>query len=295
MARQPVDRPDAPEQESPYSICSVRAHLVQFDIAWENKPANHRAAGAMIASARTEEGDLVLLPEMFDTGFSLNVERTADEDGASASFLSEAAARHRVFVAASITVRHERSTARNRALVFAPDGTLAGQYDKMHPFSFGREGERFSRGEQPTTFEWRAPGGALRVCPTVCYDLRFPELFRRGLTMGAGAFVVVANWPAERSAHWRALLVARAIENQAFVFGVNRSGTDPHLRYAGGSIAVDPRGRVLGEAGDAPQVLSVGVEPAAVSDWRGAFPAWRDLHPGLRPSASNPSETGFSG
>lgn len=275
----------------------MRAHLVQLDIAWEDKAANHRAVNALLAGARTEPGDLIVLPEMFDTGFSLRVERTADDDGVSSAFLGALASRLRSFVLASITARHEGGMARNRALVFAPDGSLVVRYDKMHPFTFGREGERFGRGDEAVTFAWESGRSGLRVCPTVCYDLRFPELFRRGLSLGAEAFIVVANWPAERAAHWRALLVARAIENQAFVLGVNRCGNDPHLRYAGGSIAIDPRGRVLCEAGEVPTVLTLPLDRRSVDEWRASFPAWRDQHPALMtpPPGVPASETAISG
>jgi len=274
----------------------VRSHLVQYNIAWEDKPANHRAIGALIAGARIEPGDLLVLPEMFDTGFSLRVERTADHDGESARFLSELSARHRAYSVASITARSGTERARNRALVHDPDGKCIAQYDKMHPFTFGREGDHFGRGDRVVTFDWRSPSESLRVCPTVCYDLRFPELFRRGLTLGAEAYVVVANWPAERAAHWRALLIARAIENQAIVLAVNRCGNDPHLRYAGGSIAIDPRGRVMSEAGEVPTVLSIPFERRSVDEWRAAFPAWKDRHPGLtcQEAAIPGSETAVS-
>lgn len=276
----------------------MRAHLVQIDIAWEDKLANHRAVGALLAGARIDAGDLVVLPEMFDTGFSLRVERTADDGGESARFLADLASRHRAFTVASVTVRHgDRGMARNRALVHGPDGRQIVCYDKMHPFTFGREGERFSRGDRVATFEWSAGNETIRTCPTVCYDLRFPELFRAGLDLGAEAFVVVANWPAERAAHWRALLIARAIENQAIVLAVNRCGNDPHLRYAGGSIAIDPRGRVLSEAGEVPTVLSVLLERRSIDEWRDAFPAWKDRHPGLGggPRGYPGSETAISG
>jgi omega-amidase len=114
------------------------------------------------------------------------------------------------------------------------------------------------------------------VCPAVCYDLRFPELFRIGLSKGAEAFAIGANWPEARQAHWRTLLIARAIENQAFVLGVNRTGSDPALRYAGGTIAVGPRGEVLGELEAEEGVLSTGVDVSEMRKWREVFPAWRD-------------------
>lgn len=116
----------------------------------------------------------------------------------------------------------------------------------------------------------------LMVCPAICYDLRFPELFRAGLALGAQAYALGANWPAERAHHWRALIIARAIENQAFVFAVNRVGCDPALEYAGGSLIVSPMGDVLAEGDDTVRVISAEISPGEVHAWREKFPAWRD-------------------
>lgn len=151
------------------------------------------------------------------------------------------------------------------------------EYAKIHPFSYGREGESYTGGDAVGVYDWVSGQESLRVCPAVCYDLRFPELFRAGVRLGAEAFVIGANWPAARQHHWRTLLLARAIENQAVVLGVNRCGNDPHLAYAGGSIAVSPKGEVLGEMDDRPGVLTVEVDPGAVRAWRREFPALGDV------------------
>jgi predicted amidohydrolase len=121
---------------------------------------------------------------------------------------------------------------------------------------------------------------SLTICPAVCYDLRFPELFRRGLQQGAEMFVLGANWPSARQHHWRTLLIARAIENQAFVIGVNRCGSDPHLDYSGGSMALGPKGEILAELGDEERIESVEIDPEKLRSWRGEFPAWRDARLG---------------
>lgn len=261
----------------------MRAHLAQCDIAWEDPSANYAKARALLERVEIRRGDLILLPEMFDTGFSLNVETTADRDGASARFLAELARTRRAYVVASLTAIGPDGGGRNRALCFDPAGAEVARYDKVHPFSFGREPERFSGGDRVAVFDWRADDDSLRTAPFVCYDLRFPELFRAGLALGAECFALGANWPAERAAHWRALAIARAIENQAFVLAVNRTGHDPHARYAGGSIAVDPRGVVLAEAGEEEAVLRVEIDRASLDNWRSTFPAWRDGRLGLLP------------
>lgn len=259
----------------------MRVHLAQLDIAWENKQANHRRVEALLADARVEEGDLIALPEMFDTGFSLDLDRTADTDGSTQRFLSRLADRLDSYVWAGFTATGADQMGRNRARLYGPDGEPLCQYDKIHPFSLGGESARFVGGDEVVTCAWRAGRESLTVCPAICYDLRFPELFRRGLSQGAELFVIGANWPAERANHWRSLLIARAIENQAFVVGVNRVGRDPHLRYAGGSIVISPAGDVLAEANDEETVLTVSISPATLHAWRDAFPAWRDRKPAL--------------
>lgn len=260
-----------------YAFGNMQAHLVQFDIIWEDKDANYAIVERMLESAPMARGDFVLLPEMFDTGFSLNVERTADEDGRSGAFLRRVAQRWGVFVQAGITRRDAQGRGLNRAACYGPDGASLCEYDKIHPFSFGRESERFVGGTRVVTYDWNAgDGSALRICPAMCYDLRFPELFRAGLSLGAELYALGANWPAAREHHWRALLVARAIENQAYVLGVNRCGSDPHLQYPGASLVVDPQGRIVADGGTGPGVVSAAIDPQAVRSWRAIFPAWRD-------------------
>lgn len=257
----------------------MQIHLVQFDIAWEDPDANFAQVEQMLGAAPVQPGDLVVLPEMFDTGFSLNVDVTADH-GRTVDFLRQLAMRLSATVQGGRTVAGaapgEKAT--NRAPVFGPAGELLCEYRKIHPFSFGREPERFEGGAEVMEYEWGAPPApGLTICPAICYDLRFPELFRIGLISGADAFALGANWPQARQGHWRALAIARAIENQAYVFAVNRTGADPHLQYAGGSIVVGPKGDVLGELADEERVLSVEVDAEAVRAWREEFPAWRDL------------------
>jgi omega-amidase len=260
----------------------MRVHLVQYDIVWEDKPANHELVRGMLEGVDLRPGDLVLLPEMFDTGFSINVGVTAADPQRSEDFLRTIATEHGVRVIASIPVRPEgEQRCRNRCLVYSPNGELETHYDKAHPFTFGRESEAFTGGERIVIAPIDVPSGdassrRVPVCPTVCYDLRFPELYRAGVDAGAEVFTIVANWPAPRQAHWRALIIARAIENQAWVLAVNRVGSDPHLSYLGGSLVVDPKGEVVAEGDDTPGVISAEVDIEAIRRWREKFPALRD-------------------
>ncbi|MEM8757109.1 MAG: nitrilase-related carbon-nitrogen hydrolase [Planctomycetota bacterium] len=252
----------------------MRAHLLQLDLVWEDRAANCRLVEQTLDGVDVNEGDLIVLPELFDSGFSLNVDRTRDAGGETLRFLLELADDLGVVIHGSRTVRDCDCThATNQATVVGPGERLLCDYAKIHPFTFGREGEAFVGGDAVTTYDW----GGLNVCPAVCYDLRFPELFRLGLKHGAEAFVLGANWPDARMHHWRALAIARAIENHAYVLAVNRTGPDPHLNYVGGTIAVGPTGEVLGELSAEPGVLSVEVDPGAVRSWRETFPAWRDM------------------
>lgn len=254
----------------------MRAHLVQMDIAWEEPDANYEKVRQLVRAAVPDPGDLVLLPEMFDTGFSMNTARTVDR-GATFEFVRGLSGELELTVQAGRTIAGQGSKAFNQAIVMergAPEPLAT--YSKIHLFSMGREHDAIEHGREITTFDWRCGDRLLRVCPAICYDLRFPELFRRGLLAGAELFALGACWLEARHSHWRALLIARAIENQAFVLGVNRTGRDPNARYLGGSIAVDPSGTILGELGEAEGVLSVEINPALVAGSREKFPAWRD-------------------
>lgn len=127
-------------------------------------------------------------------------------------------------------------------------------------------------GAQLATFDW----AGFTVAPFICYDLRFPEVFREATQRGADLFLVPALWPARRQQHWLTLLQARAIENQAYVVGVNRIGREPDHLYAGRSVIVDPHGVIIADAGECEHVLNARIDPAVVADWRRDFPALRD-------------------
>ena len=255
-------------------VSAMRAHLLQLDLAWEDHEANYRLVEDALDNAKPDPGDFVLLPELFDTGFSFRTETNADKEGRTLEFLLTLADDLGVTIQGGRTLRPcDCDKAFNAATVVAPDEKVLCEYRKIHPFTFGREPEFFTGGSEVLTYTWNT----LTVCPAICYDLRFPELFRVGLRKGAQLFALGANWPSPRQHHWRALAIARAIENQAFVLAVNRTGSDPHLKYSGGSIAIGPKGEILGELDEKPGTLSVEIDPQSLHDWRATFPAWRDV------------------
>jgi predicted amidohydrolase len=250
----------------------VRIAGVQHDIAWEQPEANRAHLAGSIAQAAAMGARLVVLTEMFPTGFSMASDRIAEPaDGPNAQFLTEQARRNDVWVCGSIATR-ARSTSKptNRLVVAAPDGARH-HYDKIHPFSYSGEHERYDAGSSFLTVDV----DGLRVSFFVCYDLRFADEFW-ALAECTDCYAVVANWPESRRAHWRALLVARAIENQAYVVGVNRVGDGKGIAYAGDSMIVDPLGETLAAAARAETIITAPVERAVVDKIRAEFPFLRD-------------------
>jgi predicted amidohydrolase len=251
----------------------MRVALLQMDLAWEDVAENHRRARRLLEEAARKGARLAVLPEMFSTGFSMKPEKIAQKPGGpSESFLRDSARELDLSIIASIPEAGEPRP-RNVALVVSPGGTVA-RYAKIHPFSFGGEHRHYAGGERVVT----VPIEGVRVTPFVCYDLRFPEPFRVAAAE-TDLFVVVANWPDQRRDHWRTLLRARAIENQAFVAGVNRVGDGDGLHYVGDSAAIAPLGETLAEGDDKESVLYADVDTEKVSKLRARFPALDDRRP----------------
>jgi len=240
-------------------------HCVQFDIAWEDKAANHARVDALLEAHSPPPGGLIVLPELGDVGFSFALDHIIDDR--SEQWARTLAARWQCWVNHGWPMRGPDHLGRNVSGLFAPDGTLVGVAEKMHPFTIGNAGGTYMPGERVRVFDMHGMG----LCPLVCYDLRFPESFRDGVRAGAELYTVIANWPAERASHWRALLIARAIENQAIVVGCNRVGSDRTYRYGGGSLIVDAQGTVVAEGGDGDEVVSAAVDVTGMRAWREAF------------------------
>lgn len=256
----------------------MKIAAIQHDIAWEDGVATRHHLVPLVAEAVGSGAGLVVVSEMYATGFSMEPERVAEEPGGpNEEFLVRQAAEHGVWMIGSIAQWAEaadqvgaRRRAANVAVVAGPAGQLH-RYAKIHPFSYAGEHERYRAGEKFLT----VPIGDLNVSVFICYDLRFADEFW-ALAANTDLYVVVANWPAARREHWRTLLRARAIENQAYVLGCNRVGSVDRLHHTGDSAIIDPLGRTLVEASEVESVLRAEVDPGEVKRVRDRFPFLAD-------------------
>ena len=246
----------------------MRVSILQQDIVWENLPENIRKAQAAIDS--DPGADIYVLPEMFPTGFCTDPEGVAEPEGGRAlDWMKSMAARTDAAIAGSVVVK-EDGHYYNRFYFVRPDGTVT-YYDKKHLFTYGGEHLRFTAGEERVVVEWRG----VRILLEVCYDLRFPIWARnRG---DYDMILYVASWPTPRVAAWSSLLVARAIENQCYVAGVNRVGTDTACEYCGGSVIIDPYGRTIASCADNTECEATAeVDMEALEAFREKFPVLKD-------------------
>jgi len=250
---------------------SLNVTLVQQPLIWQDPGANRERFAALLRPLAGTT-DLIVLPETFTTGFSMDVERVGEvAGGATPEWLHDLSGELDAAVMGSVITR-EGEAYFNRLLWASPAGE-ARHYDKRHLFRMGREHEHFTPGRAAWCIEWR---GA-RICPQICYDLRFPVFSRRRAGLDYDVLVYVANWPAVRAYAWSQLLRARAIENQAFVVGVNRVGTDAQgIGHRGDSAAYDFLGQPLIELGDLPGIATVTLDMAALRAFRERFPAELD-------------------
>ena len=247
----------------------LRVTMIQTDLAWQD-PAANRAIFAEHFRGLAGHTDLVVLPEMFSTGFSMAAKRFAEAmDGPTAGWLREEAVAIGCVITGSIIVG-EGDRHYNRLLWASPDGLLR-YYDKRHLFRMAREHEHYAAGTQLLSIEHKG----WRVRPLICYDLRFPVWSRN--VDGYDLLLCVANWPARRALAWKTLLRARAIENLSYVVGVNRIGTDGNgVTYVGDSVAIDFLGRSLAGDRGGDFAETVVLDRDALLAFRSSFPAHLD-------------------
>jgi len=255
----------------------LRVALGEYDIGWHDPETSLNRAAVVVTQSAAAGAHLVVLPEMCTSGFTMNVADFAESmTGDRITRLSRMARSSGVWLVAGVPTRDTHSServVRNSALVFSPSGDLAAAYHKQKLFAYADEQRSYMGGDQSVVLEI----DGVRVAPFICYDLRFPELFR-AVAAQSDLILIIASWPAARRTHWDVLLRARAIENQCYVAGVNRSGEGGGITYDGGSAAFDPWGApvpardVSGTEG----VRTVVVSPAEVARVRTAYPFLAD-------------------
>ena len=247
----------------------MKAALCQFQIEFEAKQQNQQRAEQMIASAAKENAQIIFFPEMSFTGFSMNVSATGEENGETIEVMRKYAGTYRIAVGFG-WVKRNGGQGENHYTVLDADGNILADYIKIHPFSYSGEDHYFAAGNQTAVFTL----SGIRFALFICYDLRFPEIFR-AVAGDADVMVVAANWPQARIPHWNKLLDARAIENQCWMLGINCFGEQQSQHYNGSSKAVNPEGETVDCLTEREGIIfcEIGDETA---DCRRRFPALQD-------------------
>ncbi len=247
----------------------IRITTIQSFLNWEDIQGNLQAFSEKFFNL-TGESDLVVLPEMFTSGFSMNAQTLGEDmDGATMAWLKEQSRNIEALVLGSFIAK-EGGKFYNRLVAMQPNGKFL-TYDKKHLFAPGGEHLHYTAGNRQLTFNWQG----WKIKPLICYDLRFPVWSRN--TSRYDILIYIASWPNTRSEHWKQLLIARAIENQSYVIGVNRIGTDGNgLHHQGDTMVVDYAGKILYHAADREEVHTLELDRLKLSEYRNALPFLRD-------------------
>jgi predicted amidohydrolase len=250
----------------------MKIAVVQHEIEWESPQENFAALRPQIDAAAETGARLISLTETFSWGFSMNTDYVHEPaDGPSTEFLRTEAERTGAWIVGSIPVKEAGAERPNNRMTFAgPQGELH-SYNKIHPFSYSGEDRSYQAGDERNTVTI----DGLRISTFICYDLRFADEFW-AMAHDTDCYLVIANWPAVRRHHWVSLLMARAIENQAWVVGANRVGSDPNVAYAGDSRIIDPLGELVAELPDAAGIITADVTAERVAEVRSSFPFLND-------------------
>lgn len=257
----------------------MRVALIQMDIALGQPEVNRSRAADLVRQAAADGANLAVLPEMWTTGYALPdlAGKLADREGEpTGAFLADLARSCKIWLAGS-AADERGGRVYNRATLHGPDGTLLAEYAKAHLVPMMDEHLYLAPGDRLGL----ADLGGVPAGLAICYDLRFPELFRTLALAGAQLMIIPAEWPAQRLHHWRTLLMARAIENQCFVLACNRVGQDSANAFPGHSMVIDPWGNVLAEGGEAGEILHATIDLGQVAEVRQRVPVFRDRRPDL--------------
>jgi predicted amidohydrolase len=229
----------------------MKVGLVQFDPIWENIEANKDKLSQLLEKNVADE-EVLFLPEMTLTGFTMNSEKFAEEiDGPGTTYFINLSRKIKKHIFAGI-IERDGDKIYNSLVHFDNYGLIVARYRKIHPFSYVNEQDYYSSTKETVITEIKK----IRFGLSVCYDLRFPELYRKYAKDKVEVLVNIANWPTRRIEHWKLLLQARAIENQAFMIGVNRFGKDNQVEYDGNSMVIAPDGKILASLTDNEGIIS---------------------------------------
>jgi predicted amidohydrolase len=251
---------------------NLKITVFQGYLFWENTDKNLQNISLRLSGGIREKTDLIILPEMFSTGFTMDAERLAEPmDGKTTKWMHQIAQQYDCVVAGSIIIK-EKEKYYNRLIWMRPNGTYD-YYDKRHLFALGKEHNTYTAGKKKLFVELKG----WKICPVICYDLRFPVWLRNIGDNPYDLLIVVANWPERRAMHWRTLLPARAVENQTYVIGVNRVGHDGNEVYhSGDSTCIDPNGNVVYYKRDEDDVYTFSIIADEVKKARRALPFLKD-------------------
>ena len=261
-------------------MATLTISTIQTNIYWEDKAANLDMLAEKISTLQ-QKTEIVVLPEMFSTGFSMNPAKFAEPmEGTTVQWMRDTAANNRIILTGSIIVEAD-SKYYNRLIWMMPNGEL-GYYDKRHLFGFAKEDQFYEPGSKRLICSVKG----WKINMQVCYDLRFPVWARQRpqpadpderISPEYDIIIYVANWPERRSHAWKTLLCARAIENQCYVIGVNRVGEDGnHINHSGNSLVIDPLGEVLYHMADIEDIFTITLEKNILDDVRSKFPFLKD-------------------
>ena len=252
----------------------MRIAIGQIDMLWEDKEASVQKAEKMISEASLNKADIIIFPEMSFTGFSMNLEKIGENrtNSTTVSNMCVLAKKYHIAIGFGWAALPENTAKKGKNIfsVVDSDGSIAAEYEKIHPFTYGGESEVYEGGENIVSFSFKGHTVSLFIC----YDLRFPDIFQAAAKKSDVMFVI-AQWPEKRRIHWQTLIRARAIETQSYVVGVNSVGERDGLEYSGDSMAVDSIGNILGMISDREGVLTCDIDDRAW-DLREKFATGKD-------------------
>ena len=251
----------------------MKIALAQLDIVWEDKAANRLKCENLARQASEANVELLLFPEMTLTGFTMNVPMMGEEqNGDTTQWFQQLAKKYRVAVGFGVIEKILKGDkGKNNYIIVDKDGKLLSCYSKIHPFSFGEEALHYQGGTSLALISYKQ----WILSTFICYDLRFPEIFQAA-SKEASIITIAANWPDERIQHWEILLKARAIENQCYIAGVNRTGWGNGIKYSGASMVVDPLGNVISQVGSEEALIICDINLEKVYNIRDSFKLKKD-------------------